>query len=236
MFHSRVCQDVPFQCWDRFHSSVRISFYSSVRICSTPVSGLVPLQSKSQNWFHSFFCSIPELMFILFTTSCYCIMFWLLWFLQHLRTEAPPTYEEMSCDSCMQSHDFLHAYKLHTVATKLEKEDGPSTEEHLEVGGIGEKNPNNPSSCCTSKEMKCGCRSDDSTKPKSGTGTELSVGCELARRRKVLAAASSSAKSRGDMVGMQPQVGRVEGAGFFQSDWRQQLCRCPACMVRVTLW
>ena len=137
--------------------------------------------------------------------------------LQHLpAVEVPPDHAEVACSACMQACDFLHAYKLNTVQTKLEKKEVPGTKEDIVVV---EKSDNS----CSKAE---GITSVD-IKPESGTGTEPSVGCELARRYKTLAATSSSAAS--DIDGEKRQE---EGACFFVEDWRKLICKCPLCMVR----
>ena len=59
-------------------------------------------------------------------------------------------YEEMVCDACMESHDFLRAYQLQTTPTTVEKEspnNAPTNEKSpsLEVAGSDESEARNES-------------------------------------------------------------------------------------------
>ena len=159
---------------------------------------------------------------------------------QHLGGgDVPDGYEEMVCDSCMASHDFLKPYKLHPPV----KVGGGGEGQEVDVTSSGD------SSCATHKlsteesklEKKShplqpkktdmesssgGSREQQSAGPTDSTAVSTSATadqpsgsggvCELDRRRRLLLGVSGSSE---------------EGAGYFSATWRSQLCRCHQCMV-----
>lgn len=67
------------------------------------VRGLVPFQGESHS--QSSLCAYDDVMPG-----------------QHLQGVTPPSYEEMVCNSCMESCDFLQSYQQQTTPTTIEKE------------------------------------------------------------------------------------------------------------------
>lgn len=154
----------------------------------------------------------------------------------------PPSYEEMVCDSCMESHDFLRLYQLHTNPTTVEKEHQLHSSRPLEVTDKSEsssviRNGSANGAKCSSSTGEKGVVMSDSSSRKvdtavtdSGSGTGLAGGanltvdgdthCELSRRQAVAGLSFSS-------------YGELKGAGFFDKNWRSQLCHCSTCKVHV---
>lgn len=133
-----------------------------------------------------------------------------LFVIQHLEGEAPPSYEEMVCGSCMESRDFLRLYEQCATPTKIAKEASSSSDTPLEVTNGSEPGLGNGNE--QSKES--GSNADGGSTDPSSEG----VPCELARRRKTALNQTSSVQGR---------------AGYFDKKWRSQLCRCSTCMVMV---
>ena len=150
-------------------------------------------------------------------------------FLQHLGgDDTPDGYEEMVCDRCMASHDFLKPYKLGSVV----KVGGGEEEEKVDVTGSEETNKEdsipvdkdslvvkNGTACSRTEPDLCGKKpAPPSAEGGAGCGQDRrdDQWCELARRRRLIPLGES---------------GREEGAGYFSGAWRSQLCRCPLCMV-----
>ena len=127
---------------------------------------------------------------------------------QHLQGEAPPSYEEMVCDSCMVSCDFLRLYQLRTTPTRVAKEN----QSHSASSG-------NTSSVDITSESETGNGKDEAAGSHSKaapTEAPKDTLCELARRKEVL---------------MQNPLDK-KGAGYFDKTWRAQLCKCEKCKVQ----
>lgn len=159
----------------------------------------------------------------------------------------------MVCDLCMESHDFLRLYQLHTNPTTVEKEHQLHSSRPLEVTDKSESSSvirngsANGSKCSSSTGEKdvvsdsisrtgekgvvmsdSSSRKVDTAVTDSGSGTGLAGGanlavdddthCELSRRQAVAGLSFSS-------------YGELKGAGFFDKNWRSQLCRCSTCKV-----
>lgn len=152
---------------------------------------------------------------------------------QHLGgADAPEDgYEEMACDGCMASHNFLKPYKLRPP---------------VKVGG-GEQEKGEVVDVTGSEE------SSDSTQKDSSTKTETTGDGLKATERGVVsapAAAEEGGVGGGGESGGEVQrpdhvcelvrrrelvlgeLGSDGGAGYFTSTWRSQLCRCLQCIVR----
>lgn len=129
--------------------------------------------------------------------------------IQHLQGEAPPSYEEMVCDICMESCDFLRLYQQWTTPTKVAKETeaGSNDTPPLDITESGSSLGNETNS-----------KPDSQSEVLSSTsGSSVAVACELARRRE----------------GALNQATPSRGAGYFDKNWRSQLCRCSVCKVSV---
>ena len=150
-------------------------------------------------------------------------------FLQHLGGgDGADGYEEMVCDRCMASHDFLKPYKLSPVVRVGGGEEGEK-EVVVDVTGNEKKDSlpvdkdsllvKNVTACGSTEQDLCG-KNDVEPAPPSAEGGagcgQDSQRCELARRRKLMPL---------------DELGREGGAGYFSATWRSQLCRCPLCMV-----
>lgn len=145
--------------------------------------------------------------------------------IQHLGGgEVPEEYEEMVCDGCMASHDFLKPYKLcppvrvgrgekEEVVDVTNSEEGPS-----EVKDTAPDLNQGPMAVCsTESEVHTASETTAEDGGSSDGGREVKTDqvCELARRRKL-------------SLGV---AGSEDGAGYFSATWRTQLCNCPQCMV-----
>jgi E3 ubiquitin-protein ligase UBR7 len=151
--------------------------------------------------------------------------------------DVPEGYEEMVCDRCMASRDFLKPYKLCLVVKVGGGEEGEG-EVVVDVTGSEETSQKdsipvdkdaplakNDASCSNTEPGLPGQNVTEPVPPSPEGGAGCGRGgedqsCELARRRQQLPA-----------VG---QPGSEEGAGYFSATWRSQLCRCPLCMSRYT--
>ena len=147
----------------------------------------------------------------------------------------------MACDSCMESHDFLHLYQLHTAPTTVTREGDQSgtdiTSPSLQITEDSKTDSKNGTETDSKNGIKTDSENRIETDSKNGNDTAASyseakvhsgsentsngAACEL-RRRKALA--DQSAIPLGSN-------GR-KGAGYFDKGWRSQLCSCPACNVR----
>ena len=156
-------------------------------------------------------------------------------FLQHLGGgDVLDGYEEMVCDRCMASHDFLKPYKLNPAVRVGGSEEG---EKEVVVNVTGSEETSKKDSIPVSKDSllvkndaACGSTEPDrrgkndvepappSAESGAGCGQDRqdSQRCELARRRKLM---------------LLDESGREGGAGYFSATWRSQLCHCPLCMV-----
>lgn len=116
------------------------------------------------------------------------------------------------CGSCMESCDFLRLYQQCATPTKVVQEDeaASSNDTSLDVTngpepGLGAGNE----------------RSKESGSDAEGGSPDTSrggVSCELARRRKTTLNQSTSSSVQ-------------RKAGYFDKNWRSQLCRCSTCTV-----
>ena len=149
--------------------------------------------------------------------------------MQHLNTDIPPDYEEMSCDSCMGSLDFLHIYKLRTVPVKLQRE--PESEETPSLEVVKEEDGKKPETtnggCSHVSDSAVGITAESLDQvPKAessgGSGATETVSCKFQERKRALATAGSAALGGHQGGG---------GAGFFSNKLRQQLCKCSGCVV-----
>lgn len=132
----------------------------------------------------------------------------------------PDSYEEMSCDACMKSHDFLHLYKQRSNPVKISKEHcnssskltNPTESQPTEVDMLESKSRNEESNKSTPETAANVAPSTDSV-------------CGLSRRRSLLLSCSEAAAS-GEAADSSDSSG---AAGFFGEGWRGQLCRCDDC-------
>lgn len=109
----------------------------------------------------------------------------------------------MACDTCMESHDFLYSYQLHTTPTQVTSTNiTPSPVEVSDVSNSG-----------TGMEKTDITGSNSSSKT---NGSDTTSCCELSRRKALVD---------------QSVVGKQRAAGYFDEDWRSQLCSCPTCKV-----
>ena len=148
--------------------------------------------------------------------------------LQHLNAEIPSDYEEMSCERCTKSHDFLQYYKLRSVPVIVERESKiEATATNLDVVGKDKEEEGHqlvscpPTASAQEKDAK-----PSSSAPlladlveKNLSGHGASPSCELKKRQNVLASMANKSQEI--------------GAGFFPVKWRKLLCRCLECMVGV---
>ena len=131
-------------------------------------------------------------------------------YLQHLTGEPPKDFSEMACDSCMKSHDFLSVYQLRTQPIKMLKEDTGASVTVTDSPGNNEAVPtskHNPEDMQKQENQVDKNRTDDNS-------------CELARRQLLLGSCGSGNR-------------KERGAGFFEENWRAQLCLCQSCKVRL---
>ena len=128
---------------------------------------------------------------------------------QHLTGETPTSFSEMSCDTCMKSHDFLSTYQLRTNPVTITKE---------ENGAAVNVTDTPPTTTCETGTSSAAETKSDSFKSDDKDGTGINV-CELVRRRRLLSNCEG-----GD---------RKTEAGFFEENWRSQLCTCDSCKVSV---
>ena len=124
----------------------------------------------------------------------------------------------MACDSCMKSHDFLSVYQLRTQPVKMLKED---TATIVTVTDSPGKEDKLTTTDCTT-DGKAGTQATDDEVDKNGTDENL---CGLARRRLLLGNCGSG----------EACDSKQQGAGFFEENWRTQLCGCDSCKVRVMI-
>ena len=148
----------------------------------------------------------------------------------------PDSYEEMSCDSCMKSHDFLHLYKQRSNPVVVSKEattDSSTpqpTPTEVNVTESEPRNENGESKNATS-ESKNGESNTlsletatTSTAPSTDNDTNKKHKCELERRKTLLSTTFSASPSS------ERAISDSSRAGFFSESWRSQLCRCDSCM------
>ena len=129
----------------------------------------------------------------------------------------------MICDGCMASHVFLKPYKM-CPPVRVEGELGEGGGKQLEEVDVTNIQNSAGQASTNVGSRPHGERSsvDQSTTETGADGVPQSCDqshdqqapCELVRRR-ALALSDSS-----------------DGAGYFASMWRAQLCRCSPCMVR----
>ncbi|XP_064403626.1 putative E3 ubiquitin-protein ligase UBR7 [Halichondria panicea] len=124
---------------------------------------------------------------------------------RHLTGETPTSFSEMSCDTCMKSHDFLSTYQLRTNPVTITKE---------ENGAAVNVTDTPPTTTCETGTSSAAETKSDSFKSDDKDGTGINV-CELVRRRRLLSNCEG-----GD---------RKTEAGFFEENWRSQLCTCDSC-------
>ncbi len=136
--------------------------------------------------------------------------FFVFCFVQHLNGETPTSFSEMSCDACMKSHDFLSAYQLRTNPVTITKE---------ENGAAVSVTDTPPTTTCEASTSSAETKSD-SFKTDDKDGSSVNV-CELVRRQRLLSNCEGGDRKR--------------EAGFFEENWRSQLCTCDLCMVSVVL-
>ena len=126
----------------------------------------------------------------------------------------PSSYEEMACDACMRSHDFLRAYQLRTQPVMVRGEEGGGS-----VNVISDEQPQTKNDGPNEKKAEGSGEAGGGESDSQGGGEKITTVeggrgrgvCELARRRSM------------------GQEG--VGAGFFAGGWRAQLCQCTACVV-----
>lgn len=118
----------------------------------------------------------------------------------------PDGYDDMICDGCMTSHEFLRPYSMtcqHPVRMEGRGEVSDDTVTVVDEGGCKDTNDDgNSSGGCHGDDGSGGCHGD------GGSGQ-----CELVRRREIGAG------------------GGGDGAGYFPPSWRTSLCKCDSCMV-----
>ena len=145
----------------------------------------------------------------------------------------PDSYEEMSCDSCMKSHDFLHLYKQQSSPIRVTKEatnDSNTAQLHLDVTESEPRNENGESKNETSESKNGESKTltletaTTSTTPPTDSGVDKKHQCELERRKTMLSTTFSEAPSS------EGAIGDSAGPGFFGEGWRSQLCRCASCL------
>ena len=147
---------------------------------------------------------------------------------QHLGGgDVPDGYEEMVCDSCMASHDFLKPYKLRPPVKVGGGGEGQEVDVTTEESKLEKHRPLQPEK--TEIETSSGgSREQQSAGPTDSTGVSTSTSatadqpsgsggaCELDRRRRLPLGVSGNSE---------------EGAGYLSATWRSELCRCQQCMV-----
>ena len=160
---------------------------------------------------------------------------------QHLEGEAPPSYEEMVCDSCMQSCDFLRVYQQWTMPTKIVKEsetnssdldvsNGPESGSRVDLDVTNGSESGSRVDLYVTNGSESGSRVGNETNKRPGSHSVVGRDaiesedappndCELLRRRKSALNQSVSSSSQ-------------KGAGYFDKKWRAQLCRCSTCKVK----
>ena len=126
----------------------------------------------------------------------------------------------MVCDACMKTCDFLRAYQLHSQPVRVgrDEEGGSDSVNVTSEAGRTETVSGSEGGVNRLSEggSAVGSRKEDE---QEGVGSREERGCELVRRRAVL----------GGWEGV------VTGAGYFDEQWRTQLCRCASCKVSGTL-
>lgn len=86
---------------------------------------------------------------------------------RHLQGVTPPSYEEMVCNSCMESCDFLQSYQQQTTPTTIEKE-----------------SENNNDSLDVTNGSESGTRNGPCSEAGGNVADPSSASCELSRRRR----------------------------------------------------
>ena len=125
----------------------------------------------------------------------------------------------------MKSHDFLYYYCLHTTPTPVTMETKPSSAESpLEVTNVSETSTKVEQTDTNESDSKTGMENvgtNDSETCSKQENEEGSSSCELSRRKALHLAHQSAAPSS-----------EGKGAGYFDKDWRSQLCICSTCKVK----
>ena len=135
--------------------------------------------------------------------------------------DVPDSYAEMSCDSCMKSHDFLHFYKQCTNPIKVSKEacedesSSQTTESKSADLNVTETDSRNGESKKTTSDS---IPTTDSAASNTQASSNGGPSCELERRRSLLPSCSEVTSNNGS-----------PGAGFFDESWRSRLCHCDGC-------